>query len=160
MTGKRKIVAVAVALCITLGLTVVPLAAAYKVPGPPGSPGGKPTRPTGGNKASKRLTKAAARSLAGYTGLELALQTPVVRFKFPKAGVAFCSVSAGNIRIGSGSASKGSSGSETFGINFTNSGRMYLYTHNGQAISLTVTCSFVPKHGVKSTSTSTVVLDP
>jgi len=147
------------ALCITGGLTVVPVAGAYTVPGPPGTPGGQPTAPTGGSHASKGLTNAAATSFAGFTGLEVALRTPKVKFTFPKAGSVLCTVSAGGTQIGSGSASKGSAGTESFLINLTDNGRMYLYTNNGTAISLSVTCSFNPKKGKTKTSTSTVVLD-
>jgi hypothetical protein len=157
--GKGKIIAAATALCITAGLTVVPVSGAYSVPGPPGTPGGPPTAPKGGSTSSKSLTKAVAVSIAGYTGLELALRTPTVTFDFPKAGTVACSASAGKTKIGDGSASKGSSGSKTFDLDLTNNGRTYLYDHNGQAISLNVKCSFSPNHGVASTSTSTVVLD-
>jgi hypothetical protein len=157
--GKGKIIAAATALCITAGLTVVPVAGAYNVPGPPGSPGGPPTAPKGGSTSSKSLTKAVAVSLAGYTDLELALRTPSVTFKFPSAGSVSCSVSAGKTKIGSGSASKGSKGDETFLVDLTNGGRMFLYDQNGQATSVNVKCTFTPHHGPTSTSTSTVVLD-
>jgi hypothetical protein len=159
LTSKGKIVAVTTALSIALGLTVVPLASAYNVPVPVGLPGGQPTPPKGGTSVSKSVTKAAAVSLAGYTGLELALRTPTVNFKFPSAGSVSCSVSVNKSKFGSGSASKGSKGYKTFNINLTDSGRTYLYDHNGQAIPLSVTCAFAPEHGKKSTSTSTVVLD-
>jgi hypothetical protein len=159
LRGKRKIVPVVTGLCIALGLTVVPLASAYSVPTPVGLPGGQPTKATGGSSASKSVTKAAAVSMAGYTGLELALRTPSVKFKFPKPGSVSCSVSVGKSKFGSGSVSNGSKGSKTFPINLTDNGRMYLYNHNGQAISLSVKCAFTPNQGKKSTSTSTVVLD-
>jgi len=159
LTGKGKIVAVITALCIALGLTVVPLAVAYKVPGPPGTPGGKPTKPAGGSRGSKKVTKSLATKLAGYTGAELALRTPVVSFKFPSAGSIACSVTGGGITIGSGGASKGRKGRKTFKINLTKKGRTFLVAHNGKAISLNVACTFTPNKGKAKTSTSTVVLD-
>ena len=160
LTHKGKIVPIVTGLCIALGLTVVPVAGAYNVPGPPGTPGGQPTNAKGGSSTSKSLTKAAAVAFAGYTGLEVALRTPTVKFKFPAAGKVSCIAGVtGVLNFGSGSASNDSKGSKTFNINLSNNGRTYLYDHNGQAISLDVKCSFVPKHGRSSTATSTVVLD-
>ncbi len=98
--------------------------------------------------------------MAGYTGLELALRTPLVTFKFPEAGTASCTVREGKSTIGSGSDGVSSKGDATFSIDLTNHGRLSLYDRSGQPISLTVTCEFVPEHGVKATSTATVVLDP
>jgi hypothetical protein len=159
LTGKGKIIAAATALCITAGLTVVPVAGAYKVPGPPGSPGGKPTKPKGGSHTSKRLAESVAVQFAGFTGLELALRTPSETFDFPEAGSASCTASTGGSEIGSGSVSSNSTGNQTFLINLTDNGRMFLYNHNGQAISVKIDCTFAPRHGRSSSSTATVVLD-
>jgi hypothetical protein len=158
LSGKRKMIAVVTTLCVGVGFTAVPLASAYPIPIGAGLPGGQPTKPQGGSSASKSLTKTVAVSLAGYTGLELALRTPSVKFNFPASGSVSCSASVGKAKYGSGSASNGGKGSKTFSINLTNNGRTYLYNHNGQAISLSVKCTFTPKKGAKSTSTSTVVL--
>lgn len=157
--GKGKLAWILAAMFVAASFTAVPLAGAYSVPGAPGTPGGQPTKPKGGDSASKNVTSAAAQSIAGYTGLELALRTPSVTFKFPKAGVASCTMSAGRTLLGSGSASKGSKGNKTFLVLLTNGGRTYLYNHNGQAVSVTVACRFSPDHGRSSKSTSTVVLD-
>jgi hypothetical protein len=175
LTGKGKIVAATTALSIALGLTVVPLAAAYKVPVPVGLPGGQPTPPSGGSTVSKSATKVAAVSLAGYTGAELSKLRPKVtlpstvgapapaarsigsdsaaRIEFKSFS---CLVRVGKSEIGSGASRKGAN---SLRINFTNHGRLYLNDHNGDAIRLGVKCTVVPTHGKKSTSTSFVVLD-
>jgi hypothetical protein len=175
LTSKGKAGAVATALCVSLGLAVVPVAGAYSVPGPPGSPGGPPTAPKGGSAFSQSVDHKAATSLAGYTGAELSKRKP--KFTLPPAVGALapatrgigsdsaariefksfsCSVSVGKSKLGSGSSRKGAN---SLTINFTNHGRLYLLHHNGDAIRLSVECTLVPKHGKKSTSTSTVVLD-
>jgi hypothetical protein len=174
LPGKRSTIAVAAALCTGLGLAAVPLASAYTVPGPPGTPGGQPIDPTGGSDASQAETLTAATALAGYTPLELSKLSPKVTLPPPAdapnlatLGIGAdsartgsyakvsCLVSAHKSEIGSGSARNGA---KSFRIHFTKHGRQYLRTHNGSKVSLAVKCTFVPKHGKKSTSTSKVVL--
>jgi hypothetical protein len=175
MSGKGKMIAVVTTLCVGVGFTAVPLASAYPVPIPVGFPGGQPTKPQGGSTASKSLTSTAATALAGYTGAELAKLSPKVTL--PSAvgttaraahGIAAdsaaktgsyskvsCAVNAAKSETGSGSAKNGA---KSFRINFTKSGKKYLRSHSGKAISLAVKCTFTPKKGKKSTSTSKVVL--
>jgi hypothetical protein len=175
LTGKRRNIAVATALCTGLGLTAVPLASAYTVPGPPGTPGGQPIDPTGGSGASQAATLTAATALAGYTPSELSKLSPKVTLpppadapKLATLGIGAdsaaktgsyakvsCSVDVRKSELGSGSARNGA---KSFRIRFTKHGRQYLRTHNGDKVSLGVKCVFVPKHGKKSTSTSKVVL--
>lgn len=172
LTGKRSTIAVVAALCTGLGLTAVPLASAYSVPGPPGTPGGQPTAATGGSSASRSATHKAANALAGYTPLELSKLSPKVTLpstiapailgmgadstaratSFAKVS---CSVNVRKSELGSGSARNGA---KSFRIQFTKHGVQYLRAHNGTAVSLAVKCTFVPKHGKKSTSTAKVVL--
>ena len=159
LMGEKRFVAKLAAICLTLGLVIVPAAGAYTVPGAPGTPGGKPTAPTGGSSISKSATKAAAQTIAGYTGLELALRTPSVNFFFPKAGKVSCTLKSGSQLIGSGTASKDKKGSKQFSVNLTNSGRTFLYNRNGTALSVSVKCTFDPLRGKPATSSSTVVLD-
>lgn len=168
-------VAVVTTLCVGVGLTGVPLASAYPVPIPVGLPGGPPTKPQGGSTASKSLTSGAANALAGYTGAELAKLSPKVKLPpavgtnlrathgivtgsaaktAPYAKVS-CAVNAAKSEIGSGSAKNGA---KSFRIHFTKSGKKYLRSHSGKAISLAVKCTFTPKKGKKSISTSKVVL--
>jgi len=158
LTGKGRITAVVTAMGCALGLTVVPLAAAYVVPTPAGAPGGRPTIPQGGSIASKSLTNVTGVSFAGYTGLKLALRTPFIKFKYPKAASTSCSAYVGSLKLGSGTSKKSSRGSKMYKFYFTNKGRSYLYDHNAQAISVTIKCTFTPTHGKKSTSNSKVVL--
>jgi hypothetical protein len=173
LTGKGKVVAVATTVCIGVGLTAVPFASAYQVPGPPGTPGGQPTASTGGSSNSQNETDTAATSLAGYTGLELSKLSPKVTLPSTVGGQAIqnlaadtaarsvsyakvsCSVRVRKSEIGSGSARHGA---KSFRIHFTNNGRRNLRNHNGTPMSLAVKCTFVPKHGKKSTSTARVVL--
>jgi hypothetical protein len=138
---------------------IAPVASAYNVPGAPGTPGGKPTAATGGSSGSKGATGAAANSIAGYTGLELALRTPAPSVFFPRAGKMNCTLAAGSFRLGTGNATKDSSGRKNLDINLSNNGRSYLYNHNGSAIAIKVTCQFVPRNGKKATSAATVVTD-
>jgi hypothetical protein len=166
-------IAVVAALGAGLGLTVVPLASAYEVPGPPGTAGGQPTAATGGSSASQSETETAATALAGYTALELSKLSPKVTLpstdgtqvtrgfgadsaartgSFAKVS---CTVGIRKSKIGQGSAR---SGAKSFRIHWTNHGRQDLRKDNGKALALSVKCTFVPKHGKKSTSTSKVVL--
>lgn len=160
-------------LCIGAGLTAVPLASAYEVPGPPGTSGGQPTAPTGGSSASQDATHTAATALAGYTALELSKLNPKVTLpsttnapaargigaRSAASTVSYakvsCSVNVRKSKIGSGSARNGA---KSFRIHFTKHGRHFLRSHNAIALSLAVKCTFVPRHGKKSTSTSRVVL--
>jgi hypothetical protein len=175
LTGKRRIIAVVTALSAGLGLTVVPLASAYSVPGPPGTPGGQPTDATGGSSASQSETHTAATALAGYTALELSKLSPKVTLPSSVGTSArairpigadsatralsykkvSCAVNVRKSEIGSGSARNGA---RSFRIHFTKHGRQYLRQHNSTPTTLTVKCTFVPKHGKKSMSSSKVVL--
>jgi hypothetical protein len=148
------------ALIVIAGLAAAPAAVAYKVPGAPGTPGGKPTAAKGGTGTSKTATKKAATAIAGYTGSELASKGSfTVKVHFPKAGKMSCVASSGSTKLGSGSASDSKAGNKELTVTFSTAGKDFLNAHNGQAIPVSVSCTFKPTKGKTSTSTSKVVLD-
>ena len=160
MFGTRAVASRISAALLIAGLAVAPAALAYKVPGAPGTPGGKPTAPKGGSGTSKTATKKAATAIAGYTGSELANKGSfTVKVRFPKAGMMTCVASSGSTKLGSGSASDGRAGSKELTVTFSSGGQSFLNAHNGQAIPVSVSCTFDPTKGKSSTSTSKVVLD-
>lgn len=150
-----KYVARAAALCIAATLAFVPVAGAYPLPKPPGSPGGPPKKPKGGTKTTKGVTTKVGNDLAGFTDLELAnLGKVTVNFTFPKAGTVSCTVSAGKTKLGFGSATATKKSTKKLTIRFSSSGVAFLKKNNGKATQLTISCTFKPKKGKSSTSTT------
>jgi hypothetical protein len=153
-----RVAALCGALCIAATLAFVPVAAAYPIPKlKPGSPGGPPKPPKGGTGTTKGVAKKVGNDLAGLTDLELAkLGKVTVNFSFPKAGTVSCTVTAGKTKIGSGSATSTATkkSSKKLTIKFSSSGVAFLKKNNGKATQLTISCTFKPKKGKSSTSTT------
>ncbi len=157
--GNRRI-ALTVATAVA-AFAVVPVASAYVIPGPPGTPGGPPTTATNGTGTSKGATNKVAKDAAGFTAGELAGKGSLdVKVHFPKAGKMTCGISAGSTKLGSGSTKASKAESKHLNVNFSSSGDGFLNAHNGDAVKLTVSCKFKPNSGTSSRSTATVVTDP
>jgi hypothetical protein len=158
-----KFIARLTMICAVGALALAPVASAYKVPGiPPGKPGGPPTKPKGGNGTSKGAAKAIGKDLAGFTDLELAnLGSFTVKLHLPKPGTMLCTVAAGSTPLGAGSATSTKGGKKVnLTVKFTKNGKKFLKAHNGQATTLTVTCTFTPKKGKSATSIATLKTFP
>jgi hypothetical protein len=143
-----------------LVVALVPAANAYNIPGTPGSPGGPPTKAKGGSSTSKSVVSKVAVGIAGNTGSELAsLGSFKAKVKFPSAGKITCQATSSGTSLGSGSVTSKHAGSATLDVKFTTGGISFLNSHNGQAIPVSLSCTFKPKKGKSSTSTATVTLD-
>lgn len=158
--GNRRAFSLMVAVLVAACLGLAPAAVAYKIPGNPGSAGGPPTKAKGGSGTSKGGATKIADGAAALTGSELASKGSIsVTVHVSGAGKLSGKMSAGGTVLGSGSAKAKKAGNVKLKITFTSSGKAYLNAHNGQAISVKVNCTFKPKKGKSSTSTSTVTLD-
>jgi hypothetical protein len=158
--GNWKVFSRFAAAMVVLCLALAPTALAYSVPGKPGTPGGKPTKPTGGGKATKSGAGKIGTAAAGYTGSELAQKGKIsVSIKVKKAGTLSGTMKAGTTLLGKGSAKATKAGKVDLTITFSSSGKSYLNKHNGKAIDVTISVTFKPKSGASTTSISTVVLD-
>jgi hypothetical protein len=157
-----KYVARIAALCIAATLAFVPVAGAYKLPKPPGSPGGPPNKPKGGTTTTKGVTTKVGNDLAGFTDTELAkLGKVTVNFFFPGPGTVSCTVKAGNTKLGAGTATATKTkGTKKLTITFSSSGKTFLKNHNGKSTTLTISCTFKPKKGKSATSTTTLKTFP
>lgn len=158
--GTRRIASKLTVATAAVALATAPVAAAYVIPGPPGTPGGPPTSAQHGSGTSKGATSKVGDAVAGFTAGELASKGSFdVKVHFPKAGKIGCSVKADGTKLGSGSAKATKAESKTLTLTFSSSGVSFLSSHNGQAVTMTVSCKFTPKSGSSSTSSSTVVTD-
>jgi hypothetical protein len=148
------------AVCVLVVMALVPAAGAYKIPGTPGSPGGPPTKAKGGSSTSKSTVSTVAVAIAGNTGSELAAEGSFkAKVRLPSAGKVTCKATSSGTSLGSGSVSSKHAGSATLKVTFSTGGVSFLNSHNGQAISVSLSCTFKPKKGKSSTSTATVTLD-
>jgi hypothetical protein len=149
------------AICVVGALAIAPAVGAYNVPGThPGQPGGPNTKPKGGKKVTKTNVGKVAGRMTGFTAAELAAKGSIhVTLHYPKAGQFKCSVSGASgsqtAKIGSGKSKNNHHGAKNITIIFSSSGIAFLDAHNLQGVLMTVSCTFKPKHGTKSTSTTT-----
>jgi len=97
---------------------------------------------------------------AGSTGSELASKGSfTINVKFPSGGTIGCKATSSGTPLGGGSVSSKHAGSGKLDVKFSSAGVSFLNSHNGQAIAVSLSCTFKRKHGKKSTSTASVTLD-
>ena len=132
---------------------MAPVAGAYSIPTPPTT-----THQSG--VAAGASAKAGASSVSGLTASGLASKGSVsFKVVFPSAGKIACTVKSAGKKLGSGSTSLTAAGSKTLKVTFTSSGKTILKNSTG-SVTLKVSCTFTPKSGPATKSTTTVKTKP